>query len=264
MIKKTLTAIAALAMAATTASAQQVTQKVEQMLVHLFDGNTVYYNVSDVDYVDYQDEVKVNVCPDGNHPHAIDLGLPSGTKWACCNVGATSPEQSGGYYAWAVTETQDDYSRTKYKYYKAGQLMYDIKDENISGTSKDAAYVNMGSSWKMALKEQWCELFDNSNITKSWATVEANGKTVEGILFTSTNGSTLFMPATGYRGTNGEDDFKITNPGSVCFRMADDPVYYMGGIHGLNLDKSKYNTTYPINVYHYCNIGVPVRAVVNE
>ena len=37
-------------------------------------------------------------CPDGDHPHMIDLGLPSGTKWACCNVGASTPEQYGGYY----------------------------------------------------------------------------------------------------------------------------------------------------------------------
>ena len=39
-------------------------------------------------------------CPDSHHPRAIDLGLPSGTKWACCNVGATTPERYGGYYAW--------------------------------------------------------------------------------------------------------------------------------------------------------------------
>lgn len=38
-------------------------------------------------------------CPDNHHPHLIDLGLPSGTKWACCNVGATAPEDYGGYYA---------------------------------------------------------------------------------------------------------------------------------------------------------------------
>ena len=34
-------------------------------------------------------------CPDSNHPHAIDLGLPSGTKWACCNVGAISRDGDG-------------------------------------------------------------------------------------------------------------------------------------------------------------------------
>lgn len=39
-----------------------------------------------------------NLCPDDNHPHMIDLGL--GVKWACCNVGASKPEEYGGYYAW--------------------------------------------------------------------------------------------------------------------------------------------------------------------
>ena len=47
------------------------------------------------------------ICPDNNHPHMIDLGLPSGTKWACCNVGASSPEKAGGYYAWGETEEKD-------------------------------------------------------------------------------------------------------------------------------------------------------------
>lgn len=41
-----------------------------------------------------------NICPDNHHPHMIDLGLPSGTKWACCNVGASKPEDYGGYYTW--------------------------------------------------------------------------------------------------------------------------------------------------------------------
>ena len=48
-------------------------------------------------------------CPDNNHPHIIDLGLPSGTKWACCNVGASIPEGYGYYYAWGETETKDHY-----------------------------------------------------------------------------------------------------------------------------------------------------------
>ncbi len=43
---------------------------------------------------------KAQSCPDDNHPHMIDLGLPSGTKWACCNVGAAKPEEYGGYYTW--------------------------------------------------------------------------------------------------------------------------------------------------------------------
>jgi hypothetical protein len=46
-------------------------------------------------------------CPDDNHPHAIDLGLPSGTKWACCNVGACTPEGYGNYYAWGETSPEE-------------------------------------------------------------------------------------------------------------------------------------------------------------
>lgn len=48
-------------------------------------------------------------CPDENHPHAIDLGLPSGTKWACCNIGASHPEESGGFYAWGETTNKNDF-----------------------------------------------------------------------------------------------------------------------------------------------------------
>ena len=48
--------------------------------------------------VDTPEENTYNACPDANHPHWIDLSLPSGTKWACCNVGASKPEDSGDYY----------------------------------------------------------------------------------------------------------------------------------------------------------------------
>ena len=53
-------------------------------------------------------------CPDDHHPHLIDLGLPSGTKWACCNVGATAPQGDGGYYAWGETDEKDVYDWTAY------------------------------------------------------------------------------------------------------------------------------------------------------
>ena len=57
-------------------------------------------------------------CPDNRHPHAIDLGLPSGTIWACCNVGASSPEDSGKYYAWSETEEKEVYSEKNRLTYK--------------------------------------------------------------------------------------------------------------------------------------------------
>lgn len=54
---------------------------------------------------DGNEDKTVNYCPDKKHPHMIDLGLPSGTKWACCNVGASTPEDFGESYAWGETES---------------------------------------------------------------------------------------------------------------------------------------------------------------
>lgn len=51
-----------------------------------------------------------------NKHEYVDLGLPSGTLWATCNVGATSPEDYGDYYAWGETSTKDTYYWTNYKY----------------------------------------------------------------------------------------------------------------------------------------------------
>ena len=62
---------------------------------------------------------------------AIDLGLPSGVKWASCNIGATKPEEYGGYYAWGETEEKEYYSDSTYVYYQNGAFVY-IGD--ISGT----------------------------------------------------------------------------------------------------------------------------------
>ena len=44
-------------------------------------------------------------CPDSNHPHMIDLGLPSGTLWQCCNEGASKPEDNGCYYRFGQVPT---------------------------------------------------------------------------------------------------------------------------------------------------------------
>ncbi len=123
-------------------------------------------------------------CPDENHPHAIDLGLSSGTKWACCNVGASKPEDYGGYYAWGETSEKDSYiddSSTNYN------------GMDLAGTSYDAATVNMGVPWRMPSLEQLCELEDNS--TQQW--ISQNG--VNGSLITGPNGGRIFLPAAGYR-----------------------------------------------------------------
>ena len=138
----------------------------------------------------------ISFCPNNNHPHAIDLGLPSGTKWACCNVGATKSEEEGGYYAWGETEVKDNYDENSYKYYQKGS--YVNLGNNISGTQYDVAHVKWGGSWVMPSVEQLRELLDNC--TYEWT--DLNG--VKGGKFTSkTNGASSFLPAAGHRWYDG-------------------------------------------------------------
>ena len=149
-------------------------------------------------------------CPDDNHPHAIDLGLPSGTKWACCNVGASSPEGYGGYYAWGETEEKTVYTPVTYKYASGvdedGNGWYEDYHEDtgthgvwqhigddISGSQYDVAHVKWGGFWRMPTHEQQMELIDYCEST--WTT--QNG--VNGRLITGSNGGTIFLPAAGNR-----------------------------------------------------------------
>ena len=135
-------------------------------------------------------------CPDNNHPHMIDLGLPSGTKWACCNVDAEHPENQspfnyGGYYAWGEVMQKNTYYDQDYKYYKNGSNI-DIGSD-IAGTQYDVAHVKWGGSWVMPSLDQIIEL--HGNCTYEWKT----GNGVKGGQFTGPNGSSIFLPAAGYR-----------------------------------------------------------------
>ena len=117
----------------------------------------------------------------------VDLYLPSGTLWATCNVGATTPEGYGNYYAWGETTTKSTYSSSTYTY---------SSNPSELPTSADVAYKNWGSNWRMPSKAQFDELINSSYTTTEWTTV--NG--VNGRLITSkTNGNSIFLPAAGYR-----------------------------------------------------------------
>lgn len=156
---------------------------------------------------DYPLEYAVHTCPDNNHPHAIDLGLPSGTKWCCMNVGASSPEQYGGYYAWGETSENSVYNAVTYSYFNGQDTNGDgWIDENfsvvnigsdIAGTSYDVAHVRMGGAWRMPSFAQQQELMNNCTRTFT----QQNG--VDGILVTGNNGGQLFLPAAGCRWGSG-------------------------------------------------------------
>ena len=136
-------------------------------------------------------------CPDDNHPHAIDLGLPSGTKWACCNVGADKPEAKGGYYAWGETEEKNSYDLYNYLYFSPTSYYQNIGSD-IAGTEYDVAHVKWGEGWQMPSFDRIKELV--RGCTCSWTTMDG----VIGEKFTSRyNGATIFIPANGFRyGTN--------------------------------------------------------------
>lgn len=143
-------------------------------------------------------EIASTTCPDDNHVHAIDLGLPSGTKWACCNVGASSPDGYGGYYAWGEPEEKSDYEWYTYAYsiYDSdGYFTWECTNigSDIAGTSYDVAHVKWGGSWHMPTLTQIDELI--SSCTWTWTT--QNG--VYGQLVTGSNGNSIFLPAAGYR-----------------------------------------------------------------
>lgn len=127
-------------------------------------------------------------CPDDNHPHAIDLGLPSGTKWACCNVGATTPEGYGGYYAWGETEEKEIYKWNTYIHCDGSmETCHDIGSD-IAGTENDVAHVLWGGPWTMPSQDQIQELI--SKCSYNWTT--ENG--VNGAQFTGPSGGTIFLP----------------------------------------------------------------------
>lgn len=154
---------------------------------------------------------------DTHEQHAyVDLGLPSGTLWATCNIGAENPEDYGDYFAWGETEgynsgkTSFDWSTYKWcegsentmtKYCTNSNYGFNgfTDDKTELDLEDDAAYVNWGLAWRMPSIEQCEELINSNYTTTEWTT--QNG--VNGRKITSkTNGNSIFLPAAGYRGNS--------------------------------------------------------------
>ena len=121
----------------------------------------------------------------------VDLGLPSGLKWATCNVGANAPEEYGDYFAWGEIKTKKSFSESSSL--TSGKKKYSIE---IAGNSQlDAARANWGGSWRMPTKYECQELIDKCKW--EWGTVNGvNGYKV----ISKVNSNYIFLPATGFRG----------------------------------------------------------------
>ena len=126
----------------------------------------------------------------------VDLGLPSGIKWATCNVGASKPEEYGDYYAWGETSTKSTYAYNNYTYYS---------NQTTLLSNADVATANWGVGWRMPTMEDMNELIYNC----TYQFVAQNS--VNGLLFTGPNGNSIFLPAAGYR-----YDSSLLRDGSFC------------------------------------------------
>ena len=175
-----------------------------EMKVYVYkkDGTKVEYIAANVDSIGF-----VNVTSGNENGHEwVDLGLPSGTKWATCNVGATTPEEYGTYFAWGETEsnkTKTIFNINNYKWYSGGNIIKyctssregNVDNIEVLEKADDVASVSWGGKWRMPTDNDFKEL--RNNCTGEWKTI--NG--VKGYLVIGINNNSIFLPAAGcYKG----------------------------------------------------------------
>ncbi len=165
----------------------------------------------------------------------VDLGLPSGLLWATCNVGSTTPEGYGDYFAWGETTPKETYNWSTYRYCNGSYSTLTKYCNNSSygnngftdnlttlESADDAATANWGSGWRMPTYDEMYEL--QSNCTVTWTTQSG----VNGSLFIGPNGNSIFLPAAGNR-----SDSELVYAGSGGFYWSsslytDNPRYAWG------------------------------------
>jgi hypothetical protein len=200
---------------------------------------------------------RIQAIPSVPIPEAIDLGLPSGLKWASFNLGASKPEEYGDYYAWGETEPKVVYDWTTYKwcngdsnkltkYCPSDQSDYwdglGSPDNKVTlDLEDDAAHVNWGGSWRMPTDEECTEL--RNNCTWTW-TDNYNNTGIAGRIVTSKKSGytdkSIFLPAAGYRNNSsflnvgncgyywGSSRITPFDAGGVLFNSGD--VFWNSGI----------------------------------
>lgn len=176
----------------------------------------------------------------------VDLGLPSGTLWATCNVGAEGPEDYGDYYAWGETtgykSGKTKFNWSTYKYCRGSNTSItkyctDSAYGTIDGYLEllpldDAATMNWGSEWRLPSKDQQEEL--RKKCTWTWTT--KNG--INGYFIKSKNNqNSIFLPAAGYYS---ETSIKEENSHGSYWSSSLSSGF--GGAYGLRFDSNSINT----------------------
>ena len=156
----------------------------------------------------------------------VDLGLPSGLKWATCNVGADKPEDYGNYYAWGETRVKSTYTISNILTH--GLNISQLQSQGIIdgdynlNPQHDIARVNWGSTWRMPTKDELEELKKKC----TWKWIVQNG--VSGYKVTGPNDNYIFLPTAGDR------------DGSWLYRARKDGGYWSSSPYGSNSNYAYY------------------------
>ncbi len=188
---------------------------------------------------------------------AVDLGLPSGLKWATCNVGANKPEGYGSYFAWGETFSKTEFTWGTYAWCNGTSTTITKYNTNFSygtvdnmtelQTTDDAARRLWGGTWRMPTEDEMIEL--HSNCTWTWETKNGvNGYTVKG-----PNNNTIFLPAAGY------------GYGTSVYGAGSEGHYWSSTLGATNQDGAwgRFFTSSIIAASGIRNEGYPVRPVTN-
>ena len=194
----------------------------QKMILHMSDNQKFEYEISKIDSITFVEEEQINGGTHGvlDGHEWVDLGLPSGTLWATCNVGANTPDEYGDYFAWGETTPKEVYNWSTYKWMNNGMSSwsqvnkYTRADGQTDGCwydgygtfigdgltellpEDDAATVNWGTEWQMPSLDQCKEL-----INKNYTSLEyvPNNEGWIGFKITSkTNGNSIFLPTAGF------------------------------------------------------------------
>ena len=201
-------------------SDESIAQVIDGLVIALGSGTCVITcSATDGSGVKAECQVTVNGPVPPDEHEWVDLGLPSGTLWATCNVGASSPEEYGDYFAWGETSPKNEYNWSTYtwcegsydsmtKYCQQNSYGYNGFTDTLTELlpEDDAATANWGSGWRMPSLDQIQELINSEYTTTTWTTQNGvNGRKIT----SNSTGNSIFLPAAGYR-----NDTSLSNAGS--------------------------------------------------
>ena len=242
---------------------------------------------------DFESEKTNNSNTNTSSVEAVDLGLS--VKWASCNVGANSPEESGAYFAWGETEEKEQYDWTTYRYTEQGATKMTKYCFSSLGSTidlldtlepiDDAATVNLGEGWRTPSLDELNELIQNC--IKTWIS-NYNNSGKSGYLFTSMipgfTENSIFLPAAGHKGgrylyddkkkgmywTSTLDKYSFASirsaqlyyeEGSVCSMAYDRQIgMTVRAVYGKPADiKKEYSVSGVFQDYEYVDLGLSVK-----